>query len=241
MTSQDRGLIGRMVGGMVERSVRQRYRRVLIRPPATTPELPTIFIPNHHGWDDGYVMYLAAKWLGIRAVDWIEEFDAFPPFRFIGGMPFPKDDPARRAATIRETICTMRDDGTSLLLFAEGVLHRGPDIRPLPEGFGRLLRMLPAKSITPVSIVYQQSMHERPEAFLSFGQSLRSDSTTSEISSRIAVDLDNLRRQISSEEFSSQEFSSEEYSDFQVLVEGKKDVNERWDMRKIPGRNGRKG
>ncbi len=120
---------------MIRRSVRRAFHSVYWSPPPETPTPPAIFVINHHGWHDGYLMYLAATRLGIRVVDWIQEFEAFPLFAKVGGMPFPKDDPVGRAATIRRTIRLMRDERRSLLLFAEGVMHRPPGLMP----FGKAL------------------------------------------------------------------------------------------------------
>ena len=155
---------------MIRRSVRKAFHTVHWLPPKETPKAPAILVANHHGWHDGYLMYLAATKLGVRVVDWIAEFDAFPLFAKVGGMRFPHDDPAARAATIRRTIRLMRDDGRSLLLFAEGVLHRPPGLMPFGKALETVAHAVPAANVIPVAIRYELAMHERPEAWVRFGE-----------------------------------------------------------------------
>ena len=210
---------------MISKSVRNRFHTVYWDPPKTHIGEPTIFIPNHHGWFDGYLMYLALKRLQMVTMDWIEEYDAFPLFGKIGGMPFPKDDARRRAMTIRRSITKMEEDGTNLLLFAEGRLHYGPEVLPFPDGFDRLVQRFRAKSVTPVAIVYEHSLHERPEAFLRFGSPVPLDIASSEsIHSTIVKLLDSLGKDVINGKT------------FDLLHRGTKDVNERWDMRRLPGK-----
>ncbi len=168
---QEQGVVGKAVGAMIRRTVHARFYNVYwgCSPnPMTSQKSPTIFVCNHHGWHDGYIMYLVAKQLGIVVSDWIEEYHAFPLFGKIGGLPFPKNDSSLRAKSVRTTIKRMKQ-GCSLLLFAEGKLHRGPHILPFSDGLANLLKVLPAKSITPVALVYEQSIHERPEVVVSLG------------------------------------------------------------------------
>ncbi|AIE84500.1 putative acyltransferase [Fimbriimonas ginsengisoli Gsoil 348] len=215
-----------MVDRMIRRSVRRTFRGVYWQPPQLPVGEPAIFVPNHHGWHDGYVMYLALSQLGLRGFhDWIEEFDRFPLFGKIGGMPFPSDDPVRRAATIRRTIRLMKGDRRSLMLFAEGILHRPPELLPFGKSLDLLVKKVPDAVVIPVGIRYEHSMHERPEAFLRFGEpmeegpemSRRTRLAVAKQLDRIAVDL------------------SVAPDRFQLLHAGTKDVNERMQLSKMPG------
>jgi 1-acyl-sn-glycerol-3-phosphate acyltransferase len=210
---------------MIRRAVRKSFRGVYWIPPAQPLPEPSILVPNHHGWHDGYVMYHAITAMKMLTLDWIQEFDSFPLFSRVGGMPFPADDAARRGVTIRKTIRLMNAEKRNLLLFAEQQLHRPPEIMP----FGKALEVVAGRvtdvSVVPVAIRYEMSMHERPECFLHFGAPVKGKDATA-AGTRLAVKalLDEIAVKIRFEPQA-----------FQTLAEGTKDVNERMDMRQIPG------
>lgn len=208
---------------MIRRSVRRAFHTVHWTPPAAPLAPPAILVANHHGWHDGYLMYLAATQLGVRVVDWIAEFDAFPLFAKVGGMPFPPGDPAVRAATIRRTIRLMREDRRSLLLFAEGVLHRPSGLMPFGKALETVARAVPEARVVPVAVRYELSMHERPEAWLRFGAEVeRGDDLAVRTRLAVAKGLDALAGEV--------RFQPEK---FETLARGTLDVNERWDMRRF--------
>lgn len=219
---QQEGILGLAVDRMIRRSVRKAFHTVRWAPPRETLSPPVVFVANHHGWHDGYLMYLAATRLGIRVVDWIAEFDAFPLFSKVGGMRFPPDDPAARAATIRRTIRLMRE-GRSLLLFAEGTLHRPPALLPFGKALETVVKGVPEARVVPVSIRYELSMHERPEAWVRFGAPVPGGAGLAERTRlTVAEGLDALAGEI--------RFAPER---FETLAEGTLDVNERWDVRRF--------
>ncbi len=206
---------------MIRRSVRKAFHTVWWNAPAL-PQAPAILVANHHGWHDGYLVYLAATKLGLRVVDWIAEFDAFPLFSKVGGMRFPADDPAARAATIRRTIRLMRE-GRSLMLFAEGTLHRPPGLLPFGKALETVARGVPGVRIVPVAIRYELSMHERPEAWLRFGPEVETgDGLAERTRLAVAEGLDALAGEV--------RFSPER---FETLAQGTLDVNERWYARRL--------
>ena len=218
---QQEGIVGLGVDWMIRRAVRRAFHTVWWNAPPTPPA-PAILVANHHGWHDGYLMYLAATRMGLRVVDWIAEFDAFPLFAKVGGMPFPADDPSRRAATIKRTIRLMRE-GRSLLLFAEGTLHRPPGLMPFGKALETVARGVPGVRVVPTAIRYELSMHERPEAWLRFGPEVETGEGLAE-RARLAVagGLDALAGEV--------RFSPER---FERLARGTLDVNERWDVRRF--------
>ena len=222
--AQAEGWIGRFVDGMIRRSVRSRFHTVHWVPPSKPLPEPCIFVPNHHGWHDGYLMYHAITALRIRTLDWIQEFDAFPLFAKVGGMPFPADDATRRGATIRKTIRLMTTEKRSLILFAEQHLHRPPEVMVFGKALELVSKRVPEACVVPVGIHYELSMHERPECFMMFGTPRTGKDATPE-QTRLAVKalLDELAVKI--------KFDPEA---FQVLVKGTLDVNERMDMRRVP-------
>lgn len=228
--SQEQGLLGQGVAKMIYRSVRRRFRQVLWVPPNVPITAPAILIANHNGWHDGYLMFHLVKKLGLESLDWIEEFAAFPAFASVGGMPFPRDDASARAKTIRSTIRQLRSGHKSLVLFAEGVLHPGPGLLPFGKALSTLTKQVPGATIVPVAIRYRMGVHERPEAFLCVGKPIQStDDIIESARDALCRTLADLDRRITEREHGRGEVT------FELLAEGTKDVNERWDMRRAPG------
>lgn len=215
--------MGLAVDWMIRRSVRKAFHTVHWLPPTSKPAAPVIFVANHHGWHDGYLMYLAATKLGIRVVDWIAEFNTFPLFAKVGGMRFPADDANARAATIRRTIRLMQNEGRSLLLFGEGTLHRPPSLMPFGKALETVAKAVPAARVVPVAIRYELAMHERPEAWIRFGEEIAlGDDLSARARLAVGHELDALAGEL--------RFVPERY---ERLAEGTPDVNERWDARKF--------
>ena len=138
----------------------------------------------------------------------------------------PADNPSVRAATIRKTIRSMQNEGSSLMLFAEGVLHRPPELLPFGKSLELMHRQVPQAKIIPVGIRYEHSMHERSEAYVIFGPPIEpGDDISRRTRLEVAVILDRIAAILATDP-----------DQFKVLHAGTKDVNERMDMRKIPGR-----
>jgi hypothetical protein len=213
---QEQGLIGRLVGAMIRRSVRQRFHSVYLSKPDVLPKAPAILYANHHGWMDGYLMFHLASELGIDCLDWIEEFDAFPLFASVGGIKFPKDDPSGRASAIRRTIRLMRNEGKSLVIFPEGVLHRPPELLPFGRALEVVAKSVPNVTLHPVSLRYELSMHERPEAWISIGEG-HPYSSLGDCQLRLAEEMDH-------------KSANHQYS---LMFCGRLDVNERMSMKRF--------
>jgi 1-acyl-sn-glycerol-3-phosphate acyltransferase len=228
MANQVQGVLGKAVDAMIRRSVRRTFRNVYWQPPARPIPEPAIYVPNHHGWHDGYLMYLALSALGLQHPfhDWIQEFDAFPLFGRIGGMPFPLGDPAKRAATIRQTIRLMREERRSLMLFAEGVLHRPPELLPFGKSLELVANKVPGVAVIPVAIRYEHNVHERPEASLLFGSPMTAGP---DLAARTRLEVWALLDRLAA-------LRAVESESLQILHPGTLDVNERMDMRRMPGR-----
>lgn len=192
-------------------------------PPDFQIHAPAIFVPNHHGWFDGYLMFHVVSALRVPTLDWIQEFDAFPLFAKVGGMPYPMNDLKRRAQTVKRTIRLMREANWSLLLFAEAHLHYPPELLSFGRALETIAEKVPDVQIVPVGIQYEMAMHERPEAFISFGPpvpvSPNIRETTQDAVATVLATTANLVRQ--------------NKESFQTLVQGTKDVNERLDMRRL--------
>jgi 1-acyl-sn-glycerol-3-phosphate acyltransferase len=207
---------------MIRRSVRARFRAVHWVPP-DLPAGPVIFACNHHGWHDGYIMFHVVTATQKRALDWITEYAAFPLFGKVGGLPFPAEDAAIRAQTIRRTVRLMRSEGRSLILFCESHLHRPPELLPFGRALELIAAQVPGASVIPTAIRYELSLHERPEAFVDFGPPVDPGPELS-ARTRLAVQhaLDGLAARIAHQPES-----------FQLLARGTLDVNERLDLRRF--------
>lgn len=211
---QAEGPIGHLVAAMIRRSVRHRFHTVYWKPPQQPPQSPVVFYANHHGWMDGYLMFHVAEALQIRCLDWIEEFDAFPLFRYIGGMPYAPNNTPQRLATIRKTMNLMNAKGRSLVIFPEGILHRPPHILPFGKSLATIARHVKQATFVPVTIAYELALHERPEAWITIGNAHQFQSAE-DCRSRVIEQL------------------QQPQNDHVPLVVGKKDVNERMSMKGV--------
>lgn len=221
LAPQEDGIVGKIVGRMIRNTVRARFHNAYWIPPTQSIAPPAIFITNHHGWHDGYIMYHVVKKLGLPSLDWIQEFDVFPHFAKVGGLPYPVGNPQIRAKTIRQTIRLMQDQRKSFVMFAEGVLHSPPSILPLGKALKLLAKQVPHATLVPVAIKYELSLHERPEAFVLFGQALpNTPNILTEAHAALTETLFQLNHKVQDRE------------SFDLLAAGTPDVNERWDMRK---------
>ncbi|MEI8281241.1 MAG: 1-acyl-sn-glycerol-3-phosphate acyltransferase [Armatimonadota bacterium] len=215
---QEEGIIGKIVGGMIRRTVRARLRNLYWSPPKHPIPGPAIFYINHHGWLDGYLMFHAVTKLGMRSLDWIEEFDTFPLFAKVGGMRFSRGDVIGRANTVRTTIKMMRSEKRSLVIFPEGVMHRPGELLPFGKALETVATKVPEATMVPIAIVYELSMHERPEAWISFGEPHQFESLIG-CEEKLAGQLVALREAISSGE------------KFEILANGTPSINERMSMK----------
>ncbi len=216
--SQEQGLAGRLVGKMIQSNVKKRFHTVHWIPPSFKITPPVIFITNHHGWHDGYLMYHVVKALKLPSVDWIQEFDSFPLFAKVGGMPYPVNDPQARAKTIRQTIRLMLEESKSLILFAEGILHPPHEILPMGKSLALIARQVPNATLIPTAIHYQHALHERPEAYIAFAPPIPH---TPNLLDDAHCSLTSLLQTIRSAA------QNPDHTTFKTLVQGTHDINER--------------
>lgn len=218
MAVQEEGFIGRMVGGMIRRTLKQQFHSIYWRPPDPVPSGPVIFVCSHTMWHDGYLMFKAVTELKLPTLDWIAEFDAFPLFRKVGGLPYPPNDPTRRASTLRESIRLMKAEKRSLILFSDGNLRRPHEDWQVGRAAEVVARHVPEATILPVAIRAELSLHQRPSAYLWFGEPLLR-----------GTDL----KERAKEEISKM-LDSRDEEPWSLLMQGTLDVNERMDMRQAP-------
>ncbi|MCC7434462.1 MAG: 1-acyl-sn-glycerol-3-phosphate acyltransferase [Methanoregulaceae archaeon] len=217
--NQEQGAVGRAVGAMIRRSVRRRYRNVYWRTAQPSIPSPAVLYANHHGWMDGYLMFHLALKLDLVCIDWIEEFDTFPLFRFVGGIRYPKGDVAGRVAAVRQTIQELQS-GKSLVIFPEGVMHRPPAVLPLGKALTTIARHVPNATLAPVAIFHEMSLHERPEAWLAVGPPHRFESLDA-CRDRLIDELDRLKNDVHAGVH------------FDLLAAGTPSVNERMSLKRF--------
>ncbi len=216
--NQCEGIGGRLVDFMIRGSVRRDFRGVYWTPPAAPVPEPCILVANHHGWHDGYVLYLAATKLRLPFVMWVAEYRSFPLFGKAGAIDF---DPARqevRVAAMRRTIRLLSRKERNLILFPEGTLHRPPDLLPFERSLEFLCRKVANVTVVPVGIHYELSMHERPECHIAFGSPMAPGADVLKQSREAVEDLlESTRKRL-----------KDESRAFELLHRGTLDVNERW-------------
>lgn len=130
---------------------------------------PVVIYANHPAFHDALVLgFLARRVLHREPCVWMEEYRRFPVFRRVGALPFPAEDPNRRAATIRRTIARMRDPRTAFIYFPEGRLQPFEEgLREFsPEVFSRLERVFPPSLWWPVALKVSICDSARPTATL---------------------------------------------------------------------------
>lgn len=141
--------------------------------PPPLPDGPLICFANHHHFYDGHLCWLLlTRRLGRPSTIWMAEWDRFPFFAAVGAQPFPRDDAARRAATVRRTARRFRNaPRTVLVYFPEGDLYP-PDggIRSFPEAaLGRFARLYDDAAWWPLAIHVTWRGDARPTALLAGG------------------------------------------------------------------------
>lgn len=216
---QEQGVVGRAVGAMIRRSVRRRFRNVYWRTAQPSIPAPAVLYANHHGWMDGYLMFHLAIKLDLVCIDWIEEFDTFPLFRFVGGIRYPKGDLAGRVAAVRQTIQELKS-GKSLVFFPEKVMHRPPSVLPFGKALATIARHVPNVTLVPVAILQEMSLHERPEAWLSVGKP-HSFESLDHCRDQLVNELDRLRNDVQAG------------VPFDLLAAGTPSVNERMSLKRF--------
>jgi len=141
--------------------------------PPDLPDGPVIAYANHHHYYDGHLGWLLFQDILNRPTTlWMAEWDRFPFFGAVGAQPFPPNDAARRAATLRRTARRFRNTPrTVLLYYPEGKLC-SPDggLRPFaPEAITRLADLYPEANWWPFAVHATWRGTARPTVLLTGG------------------------------------------------------------------------
>ncbi|HVE32632.1 MAG TPA: isopentenyl-diphosphate Delta-isomerase [Gemmatimonadaceae bacterium] len=145
-------------------------------PRAVPEDRPILFIANHLGWWDGFVLREVQRRIRPRAPLFItmtgENLRKFSALRFMGSIDVGRDSPAelRRALRFFEEQRQASADFTTVL-FPQGALWPA---RRRPLGFRRgittFIRVLSPVTVIPVAIDYEMFDRPTPGAFLSVGE-----------------------------------------------------------------------
>lgn len=214
-----RAAVRRAGYALLERSLRQTFRRIVWCGPWTPPPAgrPVVLYANHHVFHDSYALAcLVERILGRRTLVWMEELDRFPFFGALGALPLPSRDAAIRARTIRATSRAFRHDPSSALIYyPEGRLHPADDgLLEFPANrLARLDRVLPAKLWWPVA-VQVTGWHDAAPTLRLAGGTPHAESTGTE-----AAKLRDLLQGLSAGT-----------APQRVLYEGRRGPHERWDF-----------
>lgn len=170
----------RIVSVLLRWDLRRAFRRVCwVGPAPSLPDGPVIAYSNHHHFYDGHLAWLLFRaHLNRRPTLWMADWDRFPFFAAVGAQPFPPDDPARRAATLRRTARRFRDQPQPLLVYyPEGTLHP-PDegIRSFDSTAAvRLAHLYPEATWWPYAVHVTWRNEATPTAFLTGGSAHDAD------------------------------------------------------------------
>jgi 1-acyl-sn-glycerol-3-phosphate acyltransferase len=213
------GLVARLLEAEMRRSLRASFQRVEWAGPwpEVPPDRSVVLLCNHPSFYDGYLGWLVARRPSRRrALTWMQEWDRFPFFAAVGALPFPKDDPHTRAATIRRTARLFEGPGYALVYFPEGRLHPPEEgILPFDEGLlARLDRLLPARTWLPMGIHLTWDVGPHPVARL--GAGAPTPTLQGDEHARLAALVESLRQPDVS---------------VKTLVEGARPPQERWNFR----------
>lgn len=223
-------IVRRIVEWQMRHDLRSSFRRVIWRGDGlpSLPDGPVIAYANHHHFFDGHLCWLLlTERLGRPSTIWMAEWDRFPFFAAVGAQPFPPDDAARRAATVRRTARRFRDaPQTVLVYFPEGELL-APDggVRPLPEAaLARFGRLYADATWWPLAIHVTWRGDARPTAVLAGGRPHDAPSETDSASAHERLDRlwHDLRADCASEEPLHDAPASH------VLLDGRRSASEVW-------------
>lgn len=165
----------RLVKALLRFDLRRAFQRVCWVGdwPPVLPDGPVIAYSNHHHFYDGHLAWLLFQaHLGRPPTIWMTEWDRVPFFAAVGAQPFPSDDPARRAATLRRTARRFRaEPRTVLVYYPAGTLHRpGEGIGAVhPSAIERLGRLYPKARWWPYAVHVTWWNETTPTALLTGG------------------------------------------------------------------------
>lgn len=218
------------VDWLIERSLRGHFRAVYVRGTPPPEPQPLILYANHHYWWDGYLAYWLIRSWGRRSLVWMEAYRRFPPFHAVGALPFPPDNPARRAQTIRRTLKALQSEHTAFLLFPEGTLHGDTErLLPFQQSLHWLACRAPHALVLPLAIHIEPAYHQYPRAYLSLGAPLRHALSDPEQWLTVAAEV--LEAQLRATRAEARRAVSEAEIGalgYQTLLQGKRSVHERF-------------
>lgn len=230
-TLPGRALAAALAAGLIRRTLRQTFRRILWlgdRPwaeGALPPERPLVLYANHHYVHDGYLLWLlACNELRRQPLIWMRDWARAPLFGPLGALPFPEDAPRARLTTMRTTARRLQAPGHVFLYYPEGRMGL-PDAGLQafePDRFARLARLFPSTTLWwPVAIHLTWWGEERPTALLTGGAP--HDAPDGREAERLADLLQRLRT------------PHMDSAPRTLLLEGRRGASERWNLSPAAG------
>jgi 1-acyl-sn-glycerol-3-phosphate acyltransferase len=213
----------RLVAALLRVDLRWAFRRVcwVGKWPPALPDGPVIAYANHHYFYDGHLAWLLFReQLRRPPTLWMAEWDRLPFFAAVGAQPFPPDDPARRAATIRRTARRFRaQPETVLAYYPAGTLH------PPEDGVGafdasatkRLAGLYPQARWWPYAAYVTWQNEAAPTALLTGGSAHEADGQER---ARLQACLQDLRHHL----------QAPTDDPVRTLLEGFGSLEKRWDF-----------
>ncbi len=179
-----------------------------------TPDLPTIFCPNHSNWFDGYLcLVLARKVIHHEPYLMMEERNLarYRFFTWAGVFGVDRDDARAAVASLDYAADLLRGHPErGMYIFPQGTMVPN-ERRPLHlySGAARLAQRVGRVRVVPVAFRYEFLQEQRPEAFMSLGPSrvvTKEDSpraVTAWLSDAITAELDALTTDVVAERLAS--------------------------------------
>lgn len=220
----------RFVDWLIGHSLRGHFRVIYVRGAPPPESNAVILYANHHYWWDGYLAYWLIRSWGWRGLAWMEAYRRFPPFHALGALPFPSDDPAQRARTIRRTLKALQVGRTALALFPEGKLHGDTErLLPFQRSLHWLACRLPEAVVLPLAIHIEPAYHQYPRAYLCVGAPFRS--ALNDEARWLAAAADTLAQQLQQVRADARAAVAEDdiiALGYRVLLQGKRSIHERF-------------
>jgi 1-acyl-sn-glycerol-3-phosphate acyltransferase len=215
----------RFTHALIRHGLRSQFRGIYLLEKTQPPSnRSAILFANHHYWWDVYLTYwlVCVHW-GRSAIGWMEQARRFPPFGAVGALPFPSNDPLRRARVVRYTLERLRVHPSVLILFPEGRLHGGESLLPFERSLHWLAMRLPDTPLLPLAIHLVPKVHQYPCAYLMVGAPFHCDADEAEWLQQARHSLESLLQTLRAKVA-----TPEGTEEFECILRGKLSAHERW-------------
>ncbi|MGE3802613.1 MAG: lysophospholipid acyltransferase family protein [Candidatus Kapaibacterium sp.] len=196
-----------------------------------SPETPLILVANHSSWWDAVMpILISLDRLNHDAFGVMEErqLQRYGFFRKLGMFSIDRDNGRSAYRSLEYAADLLRDTGRVLWFFPQGMILPN-DQRPIQSfsGTAHIVQMIGRCDVAPVAFRYELLHHERPTAFakisppISFNgeERLSKADLNNQITQMLTETVNQLRDEV----------VAEELDGYEMVLEGKKSIDERWD------------